>query len=181
MTDKITDEEFEKLYYELVIKFLKTATLEERHQLAIEWNHDDGYDVLNWIVDAKDTDKATILALYWMMEPEYNKQYKDKAHFLKGREYYLTDDYDLLVKLEKLYVSGYYQEQNIAFDPSNDIYADGCDWTKTDPDIVTVLEIPKVMFEKLEGKTVVLKDGWLEGLPPSVDDELNKLRELIED
>ena len=179
MENKITEEQFEKLYYELVINFLNNATLEQRHQLTIEWNYDDGYDVLNWVVDAKDTDKATILALYWMLCPEYHKQYKDRDDVLKGREYLIIDDYDLFVKLEKNYIAGYYQEQNIEFDPANDIYSDGTNWTSSDPDVKTVLEIPAIMFTKLEGKKVILEDGWLEGIPPHVDDELNKLRELL--
>ena len=179
MTDKITREEFYKLADEIELEFLKTATPEQRHQLLLGWNCDRGCDLLDCIVEAKDTDKATILALYWRLNPKHQKQYKDRDDLLKGQEYLIIDDYDLFVKLEKLYISGYYQEQNIAFDPANDIYDNGYNWTTQSSDIVTVLDIPKVMFEKLEGKEVVLEDDWVEGFPPVVDDAINKLRKRI--
>ena len=48
----------------------------------MQWNCDRGFDLLNWVLDAKDTDKATILRLYWMLCPEYQKQYKDRDDVL---------------------------------------------------------------------------------------------------
>jgi len=179
MKDKLTKEEFEKLEIELVTDFLKSATLEQRHQLVAEWNYDSGYEVLNWVADAKDTDKATILMMYWMMGPRFQKKFKDREDVLINAGI-LIEAYDFLTMLESRYIARYYQEQNIAFDPSNDIYT-GEDWTTYYLDIKTVSDIPPEMFKKLDGKSFVLEDGWIEGMPQEIFYKIEELIDLIID
>lgn len=66
---EITEEEFDELSTELVIDYLKKHGPKERQMLALCWNFDNSKDVIRWIVDQPDTDKGTILLLYWYMQP----------------------------------------------------------------------------------------------------------------
>ena len=62
---EIDEDEFDELSADLIIDFLKKNTPKERQLLAISWNFDNPKKVLKWIVDQPDTDKGTILYLYW--------------------------------------------------------------------------------------------------------------------
>ena len=70
---KIDDEQFDELCADLIIDFLKKNTPKERQLLALSWNFDNSKKVIKWIIDQKDTDKGTILYLYWYMDPIFYK------------------------------------------------------------------------------------------------------------
>ena len=70
----IDEDEFEELSTELIIDFLKKNTPKERQLLAISWNFDNSKKVIKWIVEQPDTDKGTILYLYWYMTPSFLKE-----------------------------------------------------------------------------------------------------------
>jgi len=40
------------------------------------------------------------------------------------------EDYDIISTIEKNYLSNFYNEHIYAFNPTNDLYSDGYDWTK---------------------------------------------------
>lgn len=68
---------------------------------------------INWLIKNTETDKATILMIYWKSEPRF----KESTSFAE--------------KIEPLYLSGFYKQANFSFDPKDDI---GEDWTSSFPD-----------------------------------------------
>ena len=120
---EITEEEFDELSTELVIDYLKKHGPKERQMLALCWNFDNSKDVIRWIVDQPDTDKGTILLLYWYMAPGFYKKFADREE-CKEEAFWALEDYDIIQTIEKNYLSGFYGNQKYAFDPANDEYRD---------------------------------------------------------
>ena len=171
---KITSEQYRQMMDELVIEFLKTASIEERHQLVSEWNYrsQGGINIQRWIANDPNTDKATALMLYWkrLPAPWYLKTYanRDEVHWTE------LDDFDLMEKIENFYLSGLYQNHSFAFDPSSNGGNDGIDWTIKPSWIEAKREIPAIMFEKLMGREVPCSKDFDEGVPPHVWEEMKK-------
>ena len=127
---EIDEDEFDELSADLIIDFLKKNTPKERQLLAISWNFDNPKKVLKWIVDQPDTDKGTILYLYWYMAPAfYKKHYADRKECEEENSWSL-EDYDILDTIEKNYLSNFYKKQVYAFNPVKDPYSDGYNWTE---------------------------------------------------
>lgn len=141
---KIDDDEFEKLSTELIIDFLKKNTPKERQLLAISWNFDNSKKVIQWIVDQPDTDRGTILYLYWYMAPDF------------------------------------YNDQIYAFNPTNDLYSGGYNWTKGYDDSKAKSKIPEVMFKALDGEILESPD-WDEGIPEALSVIMDKLCNALDE
>ena len=75
---EIDEDEFDELETALIIDYLKKNTPKERQLLAIDWNFDNSKEVIKWIAEQPDTDKGTALFLYWYMNPQDLKKYKDR-------------------------------------------------------------------------------------------------------
>ena len=126
---EIDEDEFDELSADLIIDYLKKNTPEERQLLAISWNFDNPKKVIQWIADQPDTDRGTILYIYWYMAPAFYKEnYADRKECEEENPWGL-EDYDIIDTIEKNWLSGFYRDQIYAFDPSEDSYADGYDWT----------------------------------------------------
>lgn len=173
---EIDEDEFDELETALIIDYLKKNTPKERQLLAIDWNFDNSKEVIKWIAEQPDTDKGTALFLYWYMNPQDLKKYKDREECEKDGGWIL-EDFDIVETLEKNYISGFYKNQKYAFDPKNDVYS-GYDWTKEVDEDEMEAKIPEEMYVALEGE-VLESPGWEEGIPDDITPIFDKLCEAL--
>lgn len=96
---EITEDEFDALSMELVIDYLKKHGPKERQMLALCWNFDNSKEVIRWIVDQPDTDKGTILLLYWYMQPGFYKKFADREE-CEAEASWALEDYDIIETIE---------------------------------------------------------------------------------
>ncbi len=176
---EIDEDEFDELETALIIDYLKKNTPKERQLLAIDWNFDNSKEVIKWIVEQPDTDKGTALFLYWYMNPQFFKKYGDREECKKDGSWVL-EDYDIVETLEKNYISGFYKNQKYAFDPKNDPYNSGYDWTEEVDEDEMKQEIPDEMYIALEGE-VLESPGWEEGIPDEIAPILDRLCDIVEE
>jgi hypothetical protein len=176
---EIYEDEFDELEAELIIDYLKKNSPESRQLLAIDWNFDNSKEVIKWIAEQPDTDKGTALFLYWYMNPQFFKKYKDRKECEEDDSWAL-EDYDIVETLEKNYISGFYKNQKYAFDPKSDPYNSGYDWTEEVDEDEMKREIPKEMYIALEGE-ILESPKWEEGIPDEVAIFLDKLCDIIEE
>lgn len=175
---EIDDDEFDEIETELIIDYLKKNSSKERQLLAIDWNFDNSKEVIKWIAEQEDTDKGTALFLYWYMNPQYFKKYKDREECEKDGGWAL-EDFDIVETLEKNYISGFYKNQKYAFNPKNDVYS-GYDWTKEVDENDMKAKIPKEMYIALDGE-VLESPNWGEGIPDEIIPILDKLYEALDE
>ncbi len=175
----IDEEEYEQLSADLVIDYLKKNSPEERQKLALCWNFDNSKQVIRWIVSQPDTDKGTVLFLYWHMNPAYYKQFASREE-CEQKASWAVEEYDIIALTEKNYCSDFYRNQSYAFDPENDFYNSGYDWTKEYEENEGTGKIPKEMFSALEGE-ILENPHWEEGIPAAVSDIMDKLGEAVEE
>lgn len=177
---KIDEDEFEELSAELVIDFLKRNTPKERQLLAISWNFDNSKKVIQWIVDQPDTDRGTILYLYWHMAPAFYKEnYADRKECEEENSWSL-EDYDIIDTIEKNYLSDFYREQLYAFNPTDDSYSGGYNWTAEYDEDRAKVKIPDVMFKALNGE-ILENPGWEEGIPTALSEIMDKLCDALDE
>lgn len=175
---KVNDQEREELRNELIIDFLKKNDPKERQLLAMSWNFDGPKEILRWIIDQPDTDKGTILLLYWCMGPGFFKEnYADRKE-CEEKDSWDLEDYDLIDTIEKNYVSGFYKTQVFAFDPANDPYGGGINWTTQYGTEKDLARIPAVMFQALEGE-IPENTSWDDGIPDALRDIMDKLYDAL--
>ena len=170
---KFDSDTFDELMADLIIDYLKKHGPEERHKLIICWNFDNPKEVIQWIIEQNDTDKATALLIYWMMQPGFSKQFQNRD---ECASWYL-EDYDIIQTIEHNYLSNFYQQQQLACDPKNDIYSNGYDWTSDINREKMKVPIPEIMFTPLIGTTVE-NPHWSEGIPDELQPVINRLCDL---
>lgn len=175
---EIDEDEFDEIETELIIDYLKKNSPKERQLLAIDWNFDNSKEVIKWIAEQEDTDKGTALFLYWYMNPQDFKKYKDREEWEENDSWAL-EDFDIVETLEKNYISGFYKNQKYAFNPKNDVYS-GYDWTKEVDESDMKAEIPKEMYIALDGE-VLESPNWGEGIPDEIIPILDKLYEALDE
>jgi hypothetical protein len=59
-----------------ILDFAKNSTKEVQHQMAMEWNWDNYMEFIEWLINNPESDKATILMIYWKSGP--NENYKNR-------------------------------------------------------------------------------------------------------
>jgi hypothetical protein len=134
-----------------IIEFAQNSTSDVWHQMIMDWNWDNFTGFFDWLIENHDTDKATILMIYWKSGP--SKYFKNK---------------DII---ENRYINAFYKKSEIAFDPKND---GGDDWTKY---IITTDTIPEIMFNKLDGRNIPYPENFIEGIPEKLFYEIEELYE----
>ena len=77
-------------------------------------------------------------------------------------------------------ISDFYKNQIYAFNPNNDVYCGGYDWTSEYDKNKVKVEIPSEMFEVLDGETLE-KPEWEEGIPSDILDIMDKLCDALDD
>ena len=85
--------------------------------------------------------------VYWHGGPGWNCQYESREEV----EEYEIEGYDLLKEIEEKYLSGFYTQQTIHFDPTDDRETD---WTKEYKEYETKQQIPPKMYEPTPGRTL---------------------------
>ena len=170
---KITWEQYQEISTKMILDFLKDSDPKDRHRLVLGWNWDSGTDVLKWIANDSDTDKATALAIYWTACPRANSKPFENREEVLERASYSINEYDLIEAIEQLYLSGFYKNQRLAFDPTND---KGTNWTTEYLDKPVKREIPSTMFGKLTGEDISsgYDEGWEEGIPPHIWEKMRE-------
>jgi len=152
------EETIDEFFEEVLLSIVPNLSAKTWHQMVMEWNWDAYSSFLEWLIENPQTDKATVLMIYWKSEPRYSK----------GTE--------LIEKIEKYYPSDYYQASAFAFDPKDDL---GEDWTVILSDAHN-RPIPAVMLEKLEGKSLPAPEDFIEGMPPEIDRLFQELYDVYE-
>ena len=178
--NRIDQDEYEDLFAELIIDYLKKHTPETRQMLALCWNFDNPKKVIQWIVEQPDTDKGTSLLLYWKMAPDFSKQFVSREECENTHSWYL-EDYDIIQTLELNYTTGLYTNQRYSFNPRSDSYQDGYDWTENlmNPSEYKAA-IPQEMFTPLEG-IALDTPSWGEGIPEDVQPTIERLAHLVDE
>ena len=153
-------------YNDALLDYLTNSTPSDWHQVAWNWNWDNSIESLKWIVENPGTDKGTALLLYWYGGPRFFSQYTDEIQVSQ----YQLEHYKLLKDIEKKFISGFYKNENIAFDPKND---DGHDWTKEYGDVEMKVKIPEEMYQPTAGEKltkVSLEDGYPDEVLKKIED-----------
>lgn len=142
------------------------------------WNFDNEQKIIDWIIDNKNTDKATALMIYWLMEVGFSKKYASREEVIaKGDEWYL-DNYDLIQKIEKNLVSDFYENQNFAYNPFSDKY--GYNRIEDAESYELVTTIPDSLKVILKGEKISEIDRY-DGIPKELLEEYDALAERIDE
>lgn len=139
-------------------EWLKAATPEEWHHVASNWNWDNGFKSLQWIIRQPNCDRGTALLIYWMGGADHM--------LLGGREAVsdlFTDHFDFLKEIEDRYTSGFYNREQIVFDPADE----GVDAKSMQSD-TRGDSIPPIMFLPTKGEKLAEQNGYDEGWPPEL-------------
>lgn len=128
------------------------TTPEELHQLAINYNWDDGIGIPDWIIRQPFCDRGTALLVFWRAAPRPYYGYANRDEVLKKQGGIFDDEvdyYDLVKEIETRYLAGFYSQQNIAFDPNND---EGTIRTQIYLEYEAKQELPPIMLIATPGK-----------------------------
>ena len=177
---EIDEDEFDELSADLIIDFLKKNTPKERQLLVISWNFDNPKKVIRWIVEQSDTDKGTILYLYWYMTPAFYKEHYANRKECEEENAWSLEDYDIIDTIEKNYLSNFYKEQIYAFNPSDDSYSQGYNWIEGYDENKVKSKIPSILFKALDGEFLEAP-SWEDGIPTDISDIMDKLCEALEE
>jgi Domain of unknown function (DUF4274) len=164
--------EHDKLVDNLIADYLKKAMPKTIHQMAMEWNWDTSDHFFDFIVDNPNTDKATILMIYWMAGPRFEKQFATKEESQQRMGSCST--FVLLEKIESNFQKGFYNSNEFFYDPNSEDHT-GTIWTMQDLEIKTVRDIPDIMFQKLDGEVIETNNNFDEGIPPELFEQIEAL------
>ena len=148
-----------------LLDYLKTHSPSDWHQVAWNWNWDNGIEPLDWVTDQKECDKGTALLIYWSGSPGWNHKYASR----KEVPDYEKTTYDLNFKIEKNYLNGFYLSKNIFCDPKD---INGTDMTKEYNDVQGKQLIPEAMFKPAPG-TKFARGHFIEGYPPEIAEKFD--------
>ncbi len=166
MKKRISEKKYQQLENKIWEDFLAIASAEETYYALITSNWDSNTHLLNRIKNNPETDKAIVLAAYWMSEPYFYKQFRNREDCLKEHAWAI-EMFDYIAEIEAKYCNGFYLKNTLAFDSKNIEINQETDWTAKRTDMQMVREVPSVMYEKLKGKTIPAPDyyAYTEGLP----------------
>ncbi|NAW50660.1 DUF4274 domain-containing protein [Elizabethkingia argentiflava] len=145
------ENQIEQIAVNKIIDFAKTQSTKVWHQMVMDWNWDNYMTFINWLVENPNTDKATILMIYWKSDPS--------TDFLNKK---LIEDH---------YFKEYYKQHLFSFDPKDD---EGDDWTSYISE-ESKKEIPQLMFQKLSGEKIPYPEEFIEGMPENLFYEIEEL------
>lgn len=108
--------------------WLADAGPDEWHQVADQWNWDQGSDPLRWIAEQPDCDAATALVIFWRASPDYFwSGPSTKEEWVASGEYFNADDYDMIRAILERFRGVGYSRQELAYDPLEDGFASRSD------------------------------------------------------
>lgn len=107
----------------LVLENIPLMNTEQLHELADQWNWDDGLTVLQKIIENPHCSIGTACLIYWRGSPHYFRKFTHPDEI----PFYNRENYDLLEQIEKRMAASFFQHNGIAYDPRND---EGSDFTR---------------------------------------------------
>lgn len=117
-----------KQYRDSFARWLALVGPDEWHQVADQWNWDNGSDPLRWIVEQPNCDRATALLIFWRGEPSY---FWDgpatRNEWLASGRHFSADNYDLAVLIVDRWCGQGYARRKLAYDPMGDGFASRSD------------------------------------------------------
>ena len=116
----------------------------ELHEFMLHYNWDDGIEKPHAVVNNENCDRGTALMIYWLLGPRYLYHYENRK---KINAHYEIEHLNLLEEVERKYLSEFYRNKTILFNPRYDSVNDGYDHTQTYDDLLLMREIPAEMFE----------------------------------
>ena len=176
------DEDFNGLYLDLMKEFLATATPMQWLAVVTTMNYDNGSALADWISKYPKLEPAVAKALYWYQQPGYFQHYEsqDKVPSINRKGWARVQ------ALSQRFADGNLAPATIGWDPANDLASPtgkekhpGYDWTsEAVKGSDAMWAIPAIMFEAVPGTqpdiyAYVDEQGWEDGMPPHVQDELN--------
>lgn len=180
MKKKITTQEIEILENKIWSEFLENATPTEIHKSVITSNFDGNSFLLKWIKNNPKTEKGTILQAYWLSNPSYFKEFKNREELMK-KSAFSIDGFDFVEEIEKKYCEDFYQGNEIIFNPKSDV--EDYDWTEEYDIDDVVREIPEIMLKPTSGQIEIKEypDDFDNGLPMEPIDYAQKVYDLYEE
>lgn len=175
----IDEDDYDALFIAAMLDFLQKNSPEARQKLALSWNFDNAPEILDWVISQPDTDKGTILYLYWYLQPGFQKKFLDRKACEQESSWYLPT-FDLLDKIEHQFCNGFYQDQKYDFSPQYDIYQDGYNWTSELEPETFKRTIPGQMLIPITGE-ILESPEWDEGVPHELMPVMDRLYDLLED
>lgn len=176
------DEDFNGLYLDLMKEFLASASPMQWLAVVTTMNYDNGSALADWISKQPKLEPAVAKALYWYQQPGYFQHYasQDKVPSINRKGWARVQ------ALSQRFADGNLAPATIGWDPANDLASPtgddkhpGYDWTsEAVKGRDAMWAIPPVMFEAVPGTqpdiyAYVEEQGWEDGMPPHVQDELN--------
>ncbi|MBC1488506.1 DUF4274 domain-containing protein [Listeria sp. FSL L7-1485] len=157
------NEEIEKQERAIWEVFLSEASSEDLFRSVITASYDDmnlEAPLVKKILNDPSVDKAVVLAFYWRLAPRYKKQYLS----IQDVPDWLKEDYQLVSVLEEKFLSGFYKNEEIYYNPKSDFETD---WTTDYLEFDPSRKLPVLMEQEINGNTFVDEpyDVFDNGLP----------------
>lgn len=174
----MTADEYHLSCSRLLQDYLRNASPEQRHIYVARRNYDDSPDVLAWLAEQSDLDRATALLMYWSLGAAWFVQYADASE-VPGHE---QEAHALTCRIEQRYLDGVYANHGLAFDPGSGPGASLHDY----PGLAVRRCIPVPMTVALSGARAfdpfaeAVDDAYDDGLPFAVAQQLHDLAAAVE-
>lgn len=97
-------------------KWLRTASVDERHMAAQCWNWDYGYAPLIWIYRRPDCDLATALHIFFGCQPSYYLKFEGSIEQVKCESSHALEGFQMMMELKQRIERGAYKRTELYFD-----------------------------------------------------------------
>ena len=114
-------------------KFDKLKTSEELHYLVINYNRDNGFELLKWVAESPLCSEATALKIFWESSPELYLQYD--WNIKKIAEDEDIGEFSIIRLIIERFTNGFYAKTSLSYTPFS-----------------LNREIPDFMFQKTIGE-----------------------------
>jgi Domain of unknown function (DUF4274) len=111
-----TDDEDDGLASQRMIAWLRQRGPDDWHFVGTKLNWDSSMDVIQWILDQKDCDKATAQFMFWAASADYYLRFPDREA-LMASEPFNVGGFDFAKKLADRWNARYYTRSSIAYAP----------------------------------------------------------------
>lgn len=111
----MTPDEFDRASRALLQDYLLKASPEQRHIYVARRNYDDSPELLAWLADRSELDRATALMMYWALGAAWFTQYAADGDVPEHER----EAHAIVRRIEQRYIDGFYAGRGLAFDPGN--------------------------------------------------------------